>query len=163
MELSSPRSATQEIPQHFMEPKDSLPCSQQPPTGSHPDPHPPILLPIRVGLPSVLFPSGLPTFRDFSVLQFVLHAAPISASLIWQSYQYLDWMAGVRFSAGARILSSLSRRDRLWGTPSLLSNGYRGKSGRGVKLTAHLHLVLRTRMVELCLRSPICPHGVELN
>jgi hypothetical protein len=41
--------------------------------------------------------------------------------------------------------------DRLWSPPSLLSNGYqelfpwRQKSGRGVKLTTHLHLVLRSK------------------
>jgi len=30
-------------------------------------------------------------------------------------------------------------------TNSLLSNGYRGQSGRGVELTTHLHLVQRSR------------------
>jgi hypothetical protein len=43
------------------------------------------------------------------------------------------------------------RPERLWGPPSLLSNGYQGlcpwgQSGRGVKLTTHLHLVPRLRM-----------------
>jgi hypothetical protein len=44
-------------------------------------------------------------------------------------------------------LYSLPRRpDRLWGPPSLISNGYRGlsprgQSGRSVKLTIHLYLV----------------------
>jgi hypothetical protein len=40
----------------------------------------------------------------------------------------------------------LQRRDRFWEPPRLLANGYRerlptGQSGRGVKLTTHLHLV----------------------
>jgi len=43
------------------------------------------------------------------------------------------------------------RPDQLWCSPSLLSNGYRGlfprgKSGRGPKLTTHLHPVPKLRM-----------------
>jgi hypothetical protein len=30
-------------------------------------------------------------------------------------------------------------------------------------LTTHLHLVLRSRMVELYLHSPTCFHGIVLN
>jgi hypothetical protein len=33
---------------------------------------------------------------------------------------------GVRVPVGERILSSPHRPDRLWGPPSLLSNGYQG-------------------------------------
>jgi hypothetical protein len=33
----------------------------------------------------------------------------------------------------------------------------------GLKLTTHFHLVLRPRMVELYLHSPICLHGVVLH
>jgi hypothetical protein len=56
---------------------------------------------------------------------------------------------GVRVPVVARF-SSPRRPDRLWGPPSLLSNGYRrifirGKSGRGVKLTTHLELLPRSR------------------
>jgi hypothetical protein len=38
-----------------------------------------------------------------------------------------------------------------------------GQSGRGVKLSTHLHLVPRSRMVELNLHSPIYLHSIVLN
>jgi hypothetical protein len=38
-----------------------------------------------------------------------------------------------------------------------------GKSGRGLKLATHLHLGLRSRMVELYLHSPIRLYGVARN
>jgi hypothetical protein len=65
-------------------------------------------------------------------------------------------------------LARAQRPDRLWGPSRLLSNEYRGffpqvQSGRGVKLTTHLHLVPRSRMVELYLHSLIRLHGVTLN
>jgi hypothetical protein len=53
-----------------------------------------------------------------------------------------------------RFLSSPQLPDRLWGPPSLLSNGHRGEGGRCVKLTTHLHLMPRSRKVELYLHSP---------
>jgi hypothetical protein len=64
---------------------------------------------------------------------------------------------------GKRSFSAPQRPDWLWGQPSLLSNGYRGLSPRGVKLTTHLHLVPKSRMVELYLHSPICLHGIVVN
>jgi len=47
-----------------------------------------------------------------------------------------------------RFFPSPPRPDRLWSPHALLSIGYqrlfpRGKSGRGVKMTTHLHLMLR--------------------
>jgi hypothetical protein len=37
----------------------------------------------------------------------------------------------VRVPVGARIFTSPRRPDRLWGSPNLLSNGYRGHLSRG--------------------------------
>jgi hypothetical protein len=53
-------------------------------------------------------------------------------------------------SGGWEFFSSPPRPERLWGPPSLLSNGYQvlfpwGYSGRVVKLTTHLHLVPRSK------------------
>ena len=45
----------------------------------------------------------------------------------------------------------------IMGTWELLSLGY---SGRGVKLTTHLQLVLRSQYVDIYIRSPIRLHGV---
>jgi hypothetical protein len=38
-----------------------------------------------------------------------------------------------------------------------------GKAGRGVKLTTYLHLIPRSRKMELYLNFPICLHGILLN
>jgi hypothetical protein len=77
-------------------------------------------------------------------------------------------MAGVRFPASSRILPTPQHTDRFWGSPSLLYNGYRElfpqlKSGRSVKLTTHLHVESRGRMVELHLHCTTRLHGVVLN
>jgi hypothetical protein len=49
-----------------------------------------------------------------------------SAVGIETSYRMDDREVGVRVSEGSRIFSSSLHPDRLWGPPSLLSNGYRG-------------------------------------
>jgi hypothetical protein len=64
------------------------------------------------------------------------------------------WTVWVRITSEAILFSSPQCPDRLGGPPSLLSNGYRrlfprAQIGRGVKLTTYLHLVPRSRMVEL--------------
>jgi hypothetical protein len=69
---------------------------------------------------------------------------------------------------GQEVFSSPQCPDRLWGPPSLLSDGYRGLcplgwGGRGLKLTTHLHLVPRSGMVELYFHSPLHLHGLLLN
>jgi hypothetical protein len=46
--------------------------------------------------------------------------------LIATGYGLDDRGVGVRVPVGSRIFSSPRRSDRLWGPPSLLSNGYRG-------------------------------------
>jgi hypothetical protein len=63
---------------------------------------------------------------------------------------------------------SSQRPARLWCPPSLHSSGYRGLfrqglNGWGVKLTTHLQLMPRLRMVELYLHSPICLNVIVLN
>jgi hypothetical protein len=55
------------------------------------------------------------------------------------------------------------RPDLLWGPLSLLSNGYRGLSGQGVKLTIRLLLVPRSRMRGSIPSPPIRLHGVVLS
>jgi hypothetical protein len=65
-----------------------------------------------------------------------------SAVSIATGYGLDDRGFGVRVPVGSRIF--LCSPDRLWGPLSLLSNGYWGYSGRGVKLTTHLQLVPRS-------------------
>jgi hypothetical protein len=80
----------------------------------------------------------------------------------------MGWMAGITYLAKVRIFSSPLHPDWYWGPSSLLSNGYLGiffpgAKQLGVKLTTHFHLVPRSRMMELYLRSPIFLHGIVLN
>jgi hypothetical protein len=73
----------------------------------------------------------------------------------------------VRFSADAGDPCHLhSVQALLCDPPTLLSNDHlwlfrREYSGRGVKLTTHLHLMPRSEMAELYLHSLSCLHGSQ--
>jgi hypothetical protein len=86
-------------------------------------------------------------------------------NIIWHDV-YTEFHQNKFSTSIKNLFSSSQRPDPLWRPPSLLSNEYRGfsrgYSSRSVKLTIHLHLVPRSRTLELCLRSPIRLHGVEL-
>jgi hypothetical protein len=63
---------------------------------------------------------------------------------------------------GWEFFSSAPPVDRLWGSPSLLSNGYQGlfpwrQSCRSVELSIHLHVVLRSRMLGAIFPLPNTP------
>jgi hypothetical protein len=100
----------------------------------------------------------------------------------WEDVRYRDCSVGIvtRLRAARlrsrgstpskvkRFFSSTQHPDGLWGPPSFAYNGYRqlfprGWSGRGVKVTIHLHLVPRLRKMELYLHSHLCLHAVVLN
>jgi hypothetical protein len=56
----------------------------------------------------------------------IYHGSRDGAVSIAIGYRLDDQGVGVRVPVVARTLFSLCRPDRFWGTPSLLSNGYRG-------------------------------------
>jgi hypothetical protein len=98
----------------------------------------------------------------FSLLPFILRD-PGYLSRYSDEVDGRGWIPG-RYQ---KIFFTLQRPDWLWGPLSLLSNGYRwffprGKSSRGMKLTTHLHLVPRSKMVELYISSPVRVHGMGL-
>jgi hypothetical protein len=74
----------------------------------------------------------------------------------------MGWTIGVlRFDSqrGWEFFSLPPRQEWLWGPPSLISNGYQrlfpwGQNGRGVNLTTHLHLVLRSKNEWSCASTP---------
>jgi hypothetical protein len=91
-----------------------------------------------------------------------IHLPTSEMNLGWFS-QYND---GLRAEQGARL--SLKRPDGLWGPPCILSSGYlwffpQDQGDQGVQLNSHLHLVLRSRIVELYLHSTITIHDTVLN
>jgi len=70
--------------------------------------------------------------------------------------------------SSSSFFSVPSRPDWLWDPPSLLTNGYQelfpvGQNGQVMKLTTHLHLVLRLRTCDDILHSHIHLHGMVFN
>jgi hypothetical protein len=61
----------------------------------------------------------------------------ISATKNTRSWEVDDRRVGVRVPVGSRIFSLPRRPDRLWGAPSLLSNGYCRVFRPGVKRPGH--------------------------
>jgi hypothetical protein len=78
-----------------------------------------------------------------------------------------DQGIGVRFCAGARDVSLLNVKIGPGATQSpiqrVLAAVFMGERGTSMKLTTHYHLVLRLRIVELYLHSPIRLRGVVIN
>jgi hypothetical protein len=80
----------------------------------------------------------------------------------------VGWTAGVQFPARARDFSLQSVQT---GSGAHLASFSVDTGGSfpgsvvvgGMKLTTHFHLVLRSRMVEIHLHSPICLHDIVLN
>jgi hypothetical protein len=68
--------------------------------------------------------------RNYPVInEFRAHLFLPRCSRFWSlGLSFLSLGVGVRFPVGSSIFSSPRRPDRLWGPPSLLSNGYRALS-----------------------------------
>jgi hypothetical protein len=78
------------------------------------------------------------------------------------------WTAGIRIPAAIRfsLLHSVQASSGVHPTsyPMGTEDSFPwGKVAGGLKLTTNLHLVPRSRMVELYHHFPICLHGIVLN
>jgi hypothetical protein len=129
----------------------------------------------------ILFEELILTFTSASkVIHSIyrLHFADLQFEFQWLFGWSRDSSAGTVTGYGlddlglvpgsARFFSSPECPDQSCGPSSLLSNGYRvlyprGYSGRGVKLTTHLHLVPRSRKLQRNFHSPIRLHGIAIN
>jgi hypothetical protein len=79
-----------------------------------------------------------------------------------------DWIAGVQFPAGEKDFSlfhsvQTGSAVHLASYPVGTVYFIRRQCGRGVKMTTHLHLVLRLKMMKRNFHSPIRLHGVVFN
>jgi hypothetical protein len=107
----------------------------------------------------------LEEFLPFSIASLILIF--IIVWVTWYSNKLWGDQPGFKLQQGQDFPLFHNIQTGSWGRPSFLSNGYWGRfpwrwSGQGMKLTAHLCLV-KSRMVELCLHSPICLHGIRIN
>jgi hypothetical protein len=107
---------------------------------------------------------------------FILESNSISSTSSAFRYDYVsrDSSVGIATAYGLdcrgsipdrskRIFSFPQLPDQLWGPSEYRGVFLRRSSGRVVKLTTHLHLVPRSRMMELYINSPIRLHGIMLN
>jgi hypothetical protein len=110
----------------------------------------------------------------YRITQFTLHTYLVVtragiAQPIWRlAMSWTTKVSEFESRLGARIFTSPCRTKKLWGLPSLLSNGYqrlfpRGYGGQGVKLTTHLQLVPSSRKLGSVHPLPHMFHGVVLN
>jgi hypothetical protein len=103
----------------------------------------------------------------FFPLSFPFHCSIVSrAKTVAQSVhrQPSDWVVRVRIPVRTKSFFSTPQCSYwVWSPFSLLPNEYRGWSWWSMKLTTHLHLAPRSRMVELYLHSPIHLHGMMLH
>jgi hypothetical protein len=73
------------------------------------------------------------------------------------------WTFGIRFQEGAMIFLHTASRPTLEAHSVSYTVGTGSKEARGIKLSTHEYLVLRLRMVDLYLHSPILLNVVMLN
>jgi hypothetical protein len=104
------------------------------------------------------------SFQMLSNSSFTYHLTSLyslDGSVGITTIYWLDGRGSIS-SKGKRYFSA-QRPDRFRNSLSLSCNIHRGKAAQGVKLTTHLHRVPRSRMVEICLHSPLRFNGVVLN